>query len=66
MIEECAALDPQNLADSYHAQLATAVSEFCTPNSELVSVLNATFEEAYQLPLRGLVGSFLEPFQHSE
>ncbi|WP_153952802.1 hypothetical protein [Halosegnis longus] len=67
MSEDLSALDPQNLAESYHAQLATAISDFCTTNPELLSVLNTIFEEAYRTAFaRDPVGTFSGPLQHNE
>lgn len=41
-------LDPDNLVDSYLANATTAVEEFCTNNTALISSLNTVFEEAYE------------------
>lgn len=42
------ALDPENLTSSYIAQVTTAVNEFCSENSELLTLVNSVFEESYE------------------
>ncbi|WP_227134605.1 PD-(D/E)XK nuclease family protein [Halorubellus salinus] len=41
-------LDPENLVESYLDNATTAVEEFCTDNTELVSLMNTVFEESYE------------------
>jgi hypothetical protein len=41
-------LDPHDLAGSYFAQLDTAVEEFCTNYTDLITTINNVFEETYR------------------
>jgi len=41
-------LDPENVVSSYLAQVTTAVDEFCSERSQLVTLMNAVFEASYE------------------
>jgi hypothetical protein len=41
-------LDPENLVSSYFTQVTTAVNEFCSENSQLLTLMNSVFEASYK------------------
>lgn len=41
-------LDPDNLVSSYFAQVTTAIDEFCSENSQLLTIMNSVFEASYE------------------
>ncbi|GAB3327923.1 hypothetical protein GCM10027355_32570 [Haloplanus salinarum] len=41
-------LDPENLVSSYFTQVTIAVNEFCSENSQLLTLMNSVFEASYK------------------
>ena len=41
-------LNSENLVSSYFAQVTTAIDEFCSESSQLLTLMNSVFEASYE------------------